>query len=60
MTKILIFPDIIINQHKSNPTNSVKYLGVYINNTLNLDTHYSLLTHYTTSQLFNLNKYDHS
>ena len=52
------FPDIIINQHKIIPTNSVKYLGVNFNNKLNLDKHYSLLTQYTTAhvQLFNIKK----
>ena len=50
------FPDIIINQNKIIPTNSVKYLGVNFNNKLNLDKHYSLLTQYTTAQLFNLKK----
>ena len=48
------FPDIIINQHEIIPTNSVKYLGVNLNNKLNLDKHYSLLTQSTTAQLFNL------
>ena len=50
------FPDIIINQHKIIPTNSVKYLGVNFNNKLNLDKHYSLLTQSTTAQLFNIKK----
>ena len=54
------FPNIIINQHKIIPTNSVKYLGVNFNNKLNLDKHYSLLTQSTTAQLFNLKKYDHT
>ena len=50
------FPDIIINQHKIIPTNSVKYLGVNFNNKLNLDKHYSLLTQSTNAQLFNIKK----
>ena len=50
------FPEIIINQHKIIPTNSVKYLGVNFNNKLNLDKHYSLLTQSTTAQLFNIKK----
>ena len=54
------FPDIIINQHIIVPTNSVKYVGVNFNNKLNLDTNYSVLTQSTTSQLFNLKKYDHT
>ena len=47
------FPDTIINQHKIIPTNSVKYLGVNLNNKLNLDKHYILLTRSTTAQIFN-------
>ena len=50
------FPDIIINQHKIIPTDSVKYLGVNFNNKLNLDKNYSLLTQSTTAQLLNLKK----
>ena len=45
------FPDIIINQHKIIPTNSVKYLGVNFNNKLNLDKHYISLTQFTTTAI---------
>ena len=34
------FPDIIINQYKIMTTNTVKYLGVNLNNKLNIIKHY--------------------
>ena len=53
------FPDIIINQHKIIPTNSVKYIGVNFYNKLNLDKHYRLLNLQLRSYLI-LNRYDHT